>query len=166
MTSPIKIHGLSSIFPIVLLVFSLFSCGPEQLFKDSQKMAQNIWSYDDSVSFQFEITDTTETLDVLLYLNHTEDYAYQNLYFTLGIAYPDGVKTLDTLSINVSDKMGMRKAKCRGGSCQLYTALMKHVRFQQAGKYRFIFNQFTRIDSLAGIHELGLYIEKSGTGKE
>jgi len=146
---------------VLLFGLTLYSCGPKQIFSETEKMNQNTWTYDDFVSFQTDIVDTTGIYDILFFLNHGEDYSLQNLYFTINIKYPDNVSTLDTLNINISDKMGRRIANCRGESCKLYAHLMKNIRFQQIGTHRFTFNQFTRIDSLPDIYEIGIIIEES-----
>jgi len=71
------------IFVIPIFLF-LASCGNE-IYIYSEKKAVNPagWAYADSLDFNFEMKDTSLVYSILLDIDHSTDYPYQNIYFNM-----------------------------------------------------------------------------------
>ncbi len=149
---------LSGVF---FVLFLMVSCGPKVIYREKVVQNSGVWPYGESMHFITEIEDTTGLYDLFILVDHSKDYRFENIYYTLEVTYPDDVVIKDTMSIELTDKAGNWSGKCKKDRCELHYPLIEHFRFKQAGKHEFTLNQFTRVDSLAGIYGIGLMISEA-----
>ena len=146
-----------------LFALTLLSCGPNFVFQESHPIAEEQWTYADSLAFEVGIDDTLSRYNFYLDIEHRDSYPYQNLYLRIGTRYPNGQQLKKALSINLADKIGQWNGKCSGDLCKVRVNLQEKVYFNEVGTYRFVFEQFTRQDSLGGIKQIGFKVEDIGT---
>lgn len=145
----------------VLAVFGV-GCGPDVLFEQSMPVAETGWAYADSLDFSFEIADTTKVYDVILEVEHSEDYGFQNLYVKTNTVFPSGKTDKQVLSLELANKVGFWLGKCSGGNCHLRIPIQQKIFFPEKGTYHFHMEQFMRQSPLPELKSITFKIEETG----
>ncbi len=155
---------VSSLKVIILctIIATLSSCKPDYYFEGSTMMDQNIWTYANKLNYTIPIRDTQEIYNIYLNIDHSTEYAYQNIYLMVHTQYPSGKKISEQLPIDFADKTGMWYGKCGKEFCQLSVNLQKDAFFDAVGDYTISIEQFMRADSLSGIKNVALVLEDTG----
>ena len=145
-----------------LLVFTLLltSCGPDVVYQHSEDFSSDGWPYADSVSFSFPIADTTSRYDLVLTVDHTQDFVTQNFYVRLSTHLPDGTVLTQPLSLQLADKYGEWYGDCDSESCSVDISIQEGTRFIAPGDYRLAVSQFSREDPLPEVTAIGFRIVK------
>ncbi len=154
-------------FAIVLWgCIGLLGCGPAYIYQSEKEIAQAVWTYRDSVVFEFEIQDTAKLYNLFLDLAAQPSFATENLYVRLRTTFPDGKRLALPKSFDVFDKQGkIMGSSSSSGAHKQHIMLQENTFFNQLGKYRIVVEQFMRQDSVAGIAAIGLAVERSKTAK-
>jgi gliding motility-associated lipoprotein GldH len=145
---------------ILALGLGLAACH-KPVYQHQVSLKDGLWTYADSVVFEPEIQDTQQTYDIYLQLSHQKDYPFANAYCELEIQFPQGKPRKELVSIELADEVGKWLGKCSGSSCQRSISFLEKAKFEQIGKYKIIFRQYGRQDSLQGIQNIGLRIDKT-----
>ena len=152
-----------SFFSILSLAFFFcVSCGENYLFDKKISLEKGEWSYDNSLDFTFDITDTTHIYNLLLEVDHSIDYAYQNCYFKIHTQFPSGEKTEQLLSIDLADGVGRWQGDCSGESCTVLLDIQKKAFFNALGEHTITLEQYMRKNPLKGIKSLAIKLEDTG----
>lgn len=139
-----------------MLLF-IYSCGPTVVHSDKLEVGKQ-WSYGDALVSSYMVEDTTKKYDLALKLNHDLEYEYQNIYLNVETTFPDGKKTKNPLSLDLSNKIGIWLGKCGSKDCEITFSLQDDFRFKSLGKHDFSIAQFSREDQLKGISEIELIL--------
>jgi gliding motility-associated lipoprotein GldH len=118
------------------------------------------WSYDEVLTFPFEIKDTARQYALMLDIRHKPDYAYQNLYLQLTTIFPNADTSMNPLSIELADKTGQWYGSCSGRACDVTIPLQESIRFQAKGKYEISIEQYMRVNPVMGLERLTLKLLK------
>lgn len=116
------------------------------------------WSYNEPLTFDFQVQDTSLHYEFLLDVSHNRDYPFQNLYTRITTHFPDQSSQENIVSLELANQIGLWEGQCKGENCKLTIALQEKARFNQPGHYQLRFEQHTRQDSLPGINSLRLRI--------
>lgn len=147
--------------PVLILLFSLLTaCDRSHFYKTSITLEGSNWSYNDTLSYNVNIRDTSIRYDIGLEIVHTTDFAYQNLYVQIVTMFPDGELLTQTLPIDFADYTGLWYGNCRGELCQLRVVLQENAIFDQIGNHSFKVMQYMRIDPVPGITEVAMLLDK------
>ncbi|MGB3799939.1 MAG: gliding motility lipoprotein GldH [Lewinella sp.] len=146
--------------PLSVCVLLFASCGSDIVYQDSQEFGSDGWAYADSVAFQFPVEDTTSTYDLVLTVDHTQDFASQNFYVHLNTHLPGGTVLQQPLSLELADKFGEWYGDCDSGGCATDISLQEGTQFTQTGAHRLVVSQFSREDPLPEITGLRFRIVK------
>lgn len=152
---------LRNLVYLFAVIIGLSACGPKIIYQDDRVMESGTWSYQDSITFSFKNDDLNSYYDILLDLNHSSDYAWENVYLKINTTFPDSVKTQQILPIEFSDLTGTWLGDCNDSACDLEVELALRSRFQQAGAYAITIIQESRQNNLSGINSIGLRIAES-----
>lgn len=144
----------------VSLALLLFACGENFHYEKTYTPAEEVWSYEDLLVFDFSIPDTTGRYTFYLDLVHSVDYPFQNLYTRIVTRYPDQEPRTDVLSLELSNELGLWQGKCRGAYCRVRIPLQTRAIFETPGDYQLSFAQHTRQDSLPGLRSIALRIQR------
>lgn len=147
---------------IILAFISLFfiSCKEKAIFDEVKEIDHRIWSFDEWVEFQPEITDSTQLYDIYFSIRLEKDYPFQNIYLRQKMSGPFLEERIDTLNIDLIDPSAKWKGNCNKNECLQNILLAEKIQFQYPGSYSIAFEQFTRKDKLPGILEIGLRISQ------
>ena len=137
----------------------IYSCDNSQyLFRENTSVDNEVWNVKTQIPFRFTVSDTTQIYKIGFNIRYTYSYPQQNLYVFLHTVFPNGMRTHDTLSVDLFSIEGKAFGKGRGAlELQHYFA---RVRFPMAGEYIMNLEQAMRMDSLPGVMSMGLYISK------
>jgi gliding motility-associated lipoprotein GldH len=61
---------------LLLLSFSIFSCGKNYQYQKEYELEGEKWTYADSLEFAFDIQDTTNIYNLYLKLDHSTSYRF------------------------------------------------------------------------------------------
>lgn len=150
----------------MLSVFTLISCGPNYIYEQTFEIANTEWAYKDTLDFEVEISDTLEIYNLYLDIEHTTDYAKQNIYIMIYTQFPSGERIKERVAIDFADKMGQWYGTCNNSTCQLRINIQQGAFFNLAGRHRFTIEQYMRINPLPGIKSIAFRIEDTGQKRD
>lgn len=133
------------------------SCGPT-ILHESKRTLNGQWSYDNKLSFVFEVVDTEKKYDIVLKVEHVPDFAYENFYTKVKTIFPNDTTVVDPLSIELASNNGTWLSDCSKDMCTLHLLMLDDVRFQHTGRYEIIFIQDSRVETLEGLESMTLSI--------
>ncbi|NOY51560.1 MAG: gliding motility lipoprotein GldH [Chlorobi bacterium] len=151
-------------FSKILLLWSivfLSACSSGTIYDKSIKVNQSGWYKNDMARFDLRINDSLETYDYFLNIRHTVDYRYSNLFVFFKTTYPNGNISRDTLEFVLANKSGKWYGKGWGDIKDISFPLVKSIKFPLRGEYTFQIQQAMRVDTLEGITDIGIRIERS-----
>jgi gliding motility-associated lipoprotein GldH len=148
----------------IALLASLFlfaSCNMNIVYDEQVPVEDGKWPFDQSARFDVDISDTLNGFDFYLLLRNDDRYRYSNLFIFMTTRFPNGNLTRDTLEFVLADAEGRWLGKGWGSIRENDILLRENLNFPLAGKYEFILQQAMREDTLVGITDVGLRIEKN-----
>ncbi len=162
--NPIPQHSLRfsrTMAALLTALALLVSCEPPALYERNMPVDPAGWNIADSVAFEVPIGDTVNSMKFTLSLRHNADYAYSNIYFFLSTWYPDQRYSRDTIQLLLAGKDGKWFGRGFGKLKEVEVVLKDRVVFPMKGTYRFSFVQAMRTESLEGVEDIGVRIEKA-----
>jgi len=151
---------MKALISFFIFLFVLSACNNDEIYKNTKKFPNEIWTYNDVFSSDFSIKQDTAHYDIFLGINHTENYPFQNIYLKITDDFTGSLNT-DTININFYDKSGIIIGKKQGKNHYLNTLLRKSFKFPKSGNYSIKIEQLTRKDSLEGISDIKFKILQS-----
>lgn len=138
----------------------LTACNKDIIFDKTIKIPDASWSYDNPLPFEFEVSDTTKTYQILLEVEHAGDFGFQNCYVQITTKFPNGEVKKQPVSLELAAQSGIWTGKCSGNDCNLEIPLQAKAKFKQPGKHSIIVEQFMRVNPLLGIKAISLKIKQ------
>ena len=149
------------IFFIGKLLF-LSSCGQSYFFDEKKEIQNSNWTYQDTLDFTVDVTDTLSIYNMYLDINHSTEYSFQNIYIRIHTKYPNGQRVTQQVPIDMMRKVGIWYGDCNSEVCDLRVTLLEDSFFNALGKHTLTIEQFMRKDPLEGINSMALRIEDTG----
>ena len=123
------------------------------------------WATSDRAVMEFEVSDTVSQHNFYLNVRNTEAYPYRNLYVFVKTEFPNGKSSRDTVGVILADASGRWLGSGNGylsSSQHLSNTIMYQYnkRFPLKGSYKVEIEQAMRVDTLEGIRNVGLKIER------
>ena len=141
----------------VLIVAACISCNKDEVIYDQVQPVRNgEWSYGNDLSFEFEVADTARLYRLLLYVEFSTDYQWQNLYTNITTTFPNDSLLVDLVSFELASKTGMWYGDCDQDICAVNIPMQERVKFPFPGTYKLNFEQYMREEHLAGINAVGV----------
>lgn len=153
----------SGLLLVFLASIVLQSCADQPFFTDRIELPADGWDYENQINFTIPVSDTSGRFDLLLDIDHSPEYLFQNIYLNIFTMLPDGSETSQQLPIDFADKIGNWYGDCNRSSCDLRVTLQERTYFNQIGDYRITLEQATRKNPLLGIESLTLSLINAGT---
>lgn len=152
------------IFAGIIAALTIFSgCGENYFYAKSETIEEKAWPEDKVKGFTFSIDDTTSTYNFIVNIRNTTDYKYRNLYLFMNTIYPGNASSRDTMELILAAPSGKWLGKGNGLYRDNLFMFKKDVQLPSAGDYRIEFIQAMREDTLRGIDEIGLRVQKNNT---
>jgi gliding motility-associated lipoprotein GldH len=144
----------------VLIFFSLLSCGNNHFYTGKGRIPDTGWSGIDTLTYSVDIGDTLARYDIILDVEHSTGFEFQNLYIQIRTFFPDGKSLSQTLPIDFADQSGRWHGRCGGSNCQLKVILQENARFDQTGIHTFKIIPYMRVDPVSGVGGIDLILDK------
>jgi len=154
-------HTLQILLLIFVSFFTLSSCNFSSVYNENVTIKDAKWFKDEAARFEVQINDSLTNYDFYLNLRNTTDYRYSNLYIFLMTRFPNGNITRDTIECILADTKGRWLGKGWSNLKENNILLKKQLQFPMTGKYVFFVQQAMRVDTLEGIHDVGLQIKEA-----
>jgi gliding motility-associated lipoprotein GldH len=150
------VSAIISLFVIVLFP----SCGDNRHYEENRDLPEGGWNVKEKLSFDFDIADTLQPYNFYFNVRNTDAYPYSNIYVFFHTKFPNGKAALDTVEFPLMNERGQWLGKGQGDihDCQLI--FRKAVRFPVAGHYHIEAEQAMRVETLPGLINAGLRIER------
>ena len=151
---------LSVVFLVVIV--TLIGCDTNRVFEDNKDFTQKAWIINDSVNFEFEISDTTASYNVLCNLRNTIDYPYSRIF--VNYTLEDSTHRVLAAKLVADYLFDVKTGEPNGNSGlgDIYDhrfSLLENRKFS-AGKYFVKLQQYMRTDTLHGVLAAGVRVEK------
>lgn len=145
----------------LLLILMIAACDKHVVYYTYQPISPMGWYSNDTLVFEFPITDSTNTLLLHTEVRHTAQYPFINLSLELSHGLKDSIPyQIDTLNYSLIDSDGKRGAN--NWSC-LYETSQHPIHItsvQDSGIYQVKIRHIMQADSLTGIHDIGVKITR------
>ncbi len=152
---------LMSMVASVIACLGLCSCQSGVAYDEYVSIAKTGWDKDTLAVFRTDMSDSAGVYDIMVQVRNDNDYAYSNLWLFIDVIAPDGVSRRDTLECILARTDGSWLGSGWGSLYNEKCPYMRGVKFSKPGPYTFRITQGMRADELAGIHDIGLLIQKS-----
>lgn len=153
-------------FFILVLILGLISCDSNRTFDEYYPVENNCWLEGNVVEFQVEIEDTISKNNIFINIRNNKEYEFSNLFLIASMEFPNGLKVIDTLEYEMTDKAGNYLGSGYTDIKENKLFYKENVRFQNKGLHILKVEQAMRkssnihgLDSLKGIADIGLRIE-------
>ena len=144
---------------MLLFLFLFSACVHNIFYQKSVQLPDEEWKMNNTLIYEFTITDSLQYYNFYIDLRNTTAYPYQNLYLFFTTIFPDGAQFTDTLNATVSDAYGRWTGKGSGRIRENRFVLKQKVRFLQKGDYRFLAQQAMTDTVLKGIADFGITLQ-------
>lgn len=140
------------------LLFIVTSCDRKSVFEGKKDFPEKYWVFNNPAEFEFEITNTDRTYNLLVNIRNTAKYPFQNIYLQYYLEDSTGrLLSKDLKNIQLFNSItGVPLGQGLGDLFDLEKVLLDDYKFENQGKYRFRIDQFMRQDSLPEILSVGL----------
>jgi len=148
------------ILVFVACCLSLVACNKDVIFEKTIKIPDASWSYENKLPFEFEVTDTTKTYQILMEVAHAGDFGFQNCYVQITTHFPNGEEKKQPVSLELAAQSGIWVGKCSGNNCSIEIPLQGKAKFKQPGEHSITVEQFMRVNPLLGIKSISLKVKQ------
>lgn len=145
----------------LLSLIVLASCDFNYTYNKNVDIADGKWFKDEAARFEVLIEDSITQQNFYLNLRNDTKYRFSNLFVFLTTHFPNGNITRDTIECVLADNSGKWLGKGWGNIKENKILLNQNLRFPLTGRYEFFIQQAMRVDTLEGIHSVGLAFEKT-----
>ena len=153
---------MNKVFYIFVISCFFVSCGDADIVYQNSKVIENsTWNKNESVSFDFDINDTTEFYDFYFNLRTTNLYEWSNLYLFVEIGSPEEQFNIDTVEFSLANSVGEWTGISSGSIINNKILFISKKRFPALGTYKLTFNQAMRQDHLTEVMDVGIIIKKA-----
>ena len=152
--------GLPVLPIFILLIFLLSSCDKDVIYDDTKRIDEGVWKQEERLRFEVPVKDTLSAYRFYLNIRHSTSYRYSNLHLFIHSVFPDGRQAQDTVECILARPDGKWLGKGITGIRDNQILLRSGLRFPYRGEYVFEIEQAMREESLEGILDIGLRIEK------
>jgi gliding motility-associated lipoprotein GldH len=152
-----------SLFDMFVLLGALLlaGCRPGPVLKEKKTFADQGWSHADTLDFKATIADTSLQYDLFIDVAHSPEFPNQNFYLRILTQFPDGIRQEKLVSLELADNSGFWFGRCNKKNCRLRIPIQEKAFFNQPGAYLFTLEQYSRLDPLPGIKQMGMLIRPS-----
>lgn len=148
--------------PLLAAAFLFVSCDKERLIDQSREVANHTWTAKDTFNFSFNVPDTSTFYNFYVNFRNADDYPNSNIFVFIYTTFPNGKHAKDTLECVLTNPEGRWLGKGQGDLVDNQLPFKTKMRFPITGKYTMSIEQGMRNESLPGVYNVGLRIEKFG----
>lgn len=149
---------------LFITTFFLAACDDTRVYEEITDLDKRQWLITEKPQFEFVIDDVNAKYNLYGDIRNSISYPYSRFFFTYYLQDSTGLEVQKNLMSEFLFDAKTGKPFGKSGIGDLYDhrfLLQKNYQFKNKGKYRVVFEQFMRMDTLPGILAVGLRVEKS-----
>ena len=153
---------MRAFFGFTILAISFFSCDGNRVYEKNTDFHSRHWLVSERPEFEFQIKDTLQSYNLYCNVRNSLDYPFARIFITYYLQDSTGVALEKQMvrQLLFDDKTGEPQGESGLGDIYDHIIPLKtNYQFPYSGKYSVVFEQFMRIDTLAGILAVGLRVE-------
>ena len=150
---------IKNLIMLLIGLMPLLSCNSDLVISENKDISGN-WDKNDTIIFDFEITDSLAVYDFHINIRHSINYPYRNLYFFVATEFPNGQISNDTIECLLADVRGRWFGNGLGEIKENNILIRQNLQFPRNGLYKISFVQAMRQDVLSGVEDVGIQINK------
>lgn len=146
---------------MISVLFLLYACENQLIYNSYQYISGKTWSKSDTITFTPEISDSLSEYYTYIEIRNHNSYPYQDLHLAISYNMPDTLSfKTDTLKLQIADKEGRWLGDGWGGLYQLSFSIAT-LKANTTGPYKFYINHCMADETITGINDIGIRIEKA-----
>jgi len=142
----------------------LSACEDNRVYEQISDFDSRQWISSEKPQFEFFIDDINQRYNLYSDLRNSVSYPYSRFFFTYYLQDSTGSDLQKKLVTEFLFDAKTGKPYGKSGIGDLYDhrfLLVENYQFQSKGKYRVVFEQFMRMDTIPGILSVGLRVERA-----
>ena len=151
-------------FVVVMLAFIVWSCDENRVFEKNHDFEEIGWQLKDSVVFDFEIKDLKDSYNIYCNVRNSLNYPYARFFVRYELQDSSGKPLQKNLAETFLFDRKTGKPFGESGLGDIYdqrVQLLSKYQFPYSGKFKMMFQQEMRKDTIDGILAIGLRVERS-----
>ena len=151
---------MKKILPLLAAVL-LASCGKNVVLDELYTFGDSRWHMDSVVTVVWEPEQSEDPVFMSMYIRHSTDYPYNNLFLFRSIESTQGVEYTDTVNVALADPLGVWNGSGMSNLKTLEIPIGQGaVRFRDDERYTLKITQGMRDTVLYGIQDVGVQFEQ------
>ena len=151
---------MKKILPLLAAVL-LASCGKNVVLDELQTFEDSRWNMDSGVTVVWEPEQSEDPVFMSMYIRHSTEYPYNNLFLFRSIESTQGVEYTDTVNVALADPLGVWNGSGMSNLKTLEIPIGQGaVRFRDDERYTLKITQGMRDTMLYGIQDVGVQFEQ------
>ena len=142
---------------LVIGCLAFTSCHKDIVFSQFISIPSGKWSSDMLPHFDYTIADKDADYRMLIYVRHTEQYPYQNMWLFIR----DNTGHRDTIEFYLADDRGQWLGDRHHGFIEMPVLFEQNYHFPDTGRYYMAIQHGMRDSVLRGVMDIGLEIVKN-----
>jgi gliding motility-associated lipoprotein GldH len=144
----------------ILLAILFVNCDNQSLYDQVSALPDARWSAKEPVVFEFPVSDTAVSYEILFHIRNQQNYAYSNIWMFIEITAPNGYVKRDTFEIMLADEGGRWYGSGIGNVNSMLVPYKDDAVFPMRGIYKVSLTQAMYDDPLDKIMDIGLRIQR------
>ncbi|MGB0271939.1 MAG: gliding motility lipoprotein GldH [Schleiferiaceae bacterium] len=154
---------MKKILPLLAVVL-LASCGKNVVLDELHTFEDSRWHMDSVVTVVWEPEQSEDPVFMSMYIRHSTEYPYNNLFLFRSIESTQGVEYTDTVNVALADPLGVWNGSGMSNLKTLEIPIGQGaVRFRDDERYTLKITQGMRDTVLYGIQDVGVQFEQVKT---
>ena len=150
----------TTMLTLAACMMAMASCDSSVVYDESHHIDSKGWNAANTLMFNYEATDTSNTYLCFLDIRNTDSYPYSNLYLSIKTIYPDGAVAIDTnIEFILAEKDGRWRGRKDGEYIDGRYPLC-YFHFPEKGLYQFQVSHAMRDSVLGGIKDITMIVKK------
>ena len=151
---------MKKILPLLAAVL-LASCGKNVVLDELHTFEDSRWHMDSVVTVVWEPEQSEDPVFMSMYIRHSTEYPYNNLFLFRSIESTQGVEYTDTVNVALADPLGVWNGSGMSNLKTLEIPIGQGaVRFRDDERYTLKITQGMRDTVLNGIQDVGVQFEQ------
>jgi gliding motility-associated lipoprotein GldH len=151
---------MKKILPLLAVVL-LASCGKNVVLDELHTFEDSRWHMDSVVTVVWEPEQSETPVFMSMYIRHSTEYPYNNLFLFRSIESTQGVEYTDTVNVALADPLGVWNGSGMSNLKTLEIPIGQGaVRFRDDERYTLKITQGMRDTVLYGIQDVGVQFEQ------
>ena len=151
---------MKKILPLLAVVL-LASCGKNVVLDELHSFKDSRWHMDSVVTVVWEPEQSEDPVFMSMYIRHSTEYPYNNLFLFRSIESTQGVEYTDTVNVALADPLGVWNGSGMSNLKTLEIPIGQGaVCFRDDERYTLKITQGMRDTVLYGIQDVGVQFEQ------